>query len=568
MNTATATPLIQGLAWSGEYLIATDPDVVDKRIRRKALSASTGKSMKGCLAKYAAEKLLPREKDPFSVSELGTSTHAIIEDMYNMPADDRTLDAFHALKDSHADIKWSADEFAKVSDTINLTDWEKTKLEWKGEIVRLGARVFEIEDPRQQTTYKTEMSFEGVTIAGGVPAMGFIDRVDVIVVREKDRFKIVDLKTGKMKSAFDLRRYGDDHGDQIRIYSDAVREVTGESAAVGEIHYTQFGTAREIPLSELMMDHTRKDFRAAWDIHNIVTDSGKFPTKTGPLCGWCPLVNACPAAKAAGKSVSDKVKDVPPSAVQLGIPTVRTDAVHFGSKLPVTNPVVEPIAASAAIAAIKSAPSTEFIPLSDTAPADPFAGADTAQTASNSTAHVPDDKADNNGTGTNIMSIAESLFSEGKPWEATINGKLNGASYAAIAVTSIPQMAGELLIEAGRPLNNATIDRLTDLLAEIIITVQKDVRGGEFNWDDGINTRIRGALRTTIETLPLPWDATDEAGWVAWQSTATKRTTIFIKKGLRLFNLGTTIETSSFSSLLPTAVASIASPKPGVQKVA
>lgn len=68
-----------------------------------------------------------------------------------------------------------------------------------------------------------------------------------------------------MKSAFDLRRRADDHGDQICIYTDAIREVTGETAAAGEIHYTQFGTPREIPLSELMMEHTRQDFRAAWD---------------------------------------------------------------------------------------------------------------------------------------------------------------------------------------------------------------------------------------------------------------------------------------------------------------
>ena len=160
-------------------------------------------------------------------------------------------------------------------------------------------------------------------------------------------------------------------------------------------------------------------------------------------------------------------------------------------------------------------------------------------------------------------------FSEGKPWEPTINGLLNGASYSAMAVVSIPQIAGELLVEAGRPLNGPTLDRMTDLLAEIIITVQKSVRAGTFAWDDGINTRIRGALRTTIETLPMPWDATDESAWEDWQKAATKRTSVFIAKSLRLWNLGDNIPSTPFAALLPTPVADITSkPKPGVRQVA
>ena len=568
VKTTTATPLIQGVAWSGSDLIAVDPDVVDSRIRRKALSASTSKAMKSCLARFVGEKLLPREDDPFSDSELGTSTHAVGEDLYNLPAAERTLLTFDRLRAEHAEKKWSAEEFAK-SGIDDATAWDQRKERWLNEINRLGRGIFDIENPADQVVHETEMSFDGVLIAG-VPAMGFIDRVDVVKVRNRDRFKAIDLKTGKMKSPFDLRRYGDDHGDQIRLYSDAIREVTGESAAIGEIHYTQFGTAREISLSEMNMEKTRKDFRTAWDVHNRSVEAGVFPTKAGPLCSWCPLVNACPAAAAAGKTVSDRVKVEPASAVALGIPTVRPDAAKpLGTKVAVIEPV--------GVASTKPAPAAPSAPAprNDVPPVDPYETVvdvsslgqsrlvlDAANAAS--AAHVPSDKAASTGTGTPAMNT---LFSEGKPWEPVINGKLNAASYAAMAVTSLPQIAGELLVEAGRPLNGSTIDRLTDLLAEIIVTVQKDVRGGEFSWDDGINTRIRGALRTTISTLPLPWDATTDAEWEAWQVQATKRTAVFIRKAVRLFELGDTIGHTSFAALLPNAVADI-KPKPGVRQVA
>jgi putative RecB family exonuclease len=533
--------------------------------------------MKGCLARYVGEKLLPREDDPFSVTELGTDTHAIFEDLYTMPNAERTKDAFHFLKGRNGDEKWSEEK--RVLENVAPEDWVVKKKLWLSEIDRLGLKQFDIENPAEVTTYKTEMSFEGVKIAGGVPTMGFIDRVDIVVVREKDRFKVVDYKTGKMKSAFDLRRYGDDHGDQIRIYADAIREVTGEPPAIGEIHYTQFGVPRDISMSELNMEKTRKSFREAWDIHNKVTDAGVFDAKTGPLCGWCPLVNACPAAKAAGKTASDRAPVAPPTAIQLGIPTVRPDAARpMGSKLPVTAPVVPITPAPRATlihGARVAAPAQEVIPYSDVAPVEDFADFAPSTASARLTesaalaAHVLGGTATDIGKGTNTMTNSQTLFSEGKPWEPTLNSKLNGASYAAMAVVSIPQIAGELLVEAGRPLNSQTLDRLTDMLAEIIINVQMQVRGGSFNWDDGINTRIRGALRTTIETMPLPWDATEESAWEDWQSAATKRTLIFIKKSLRLWDLGTEIGHAPFTALLGASVSDITSkPKPGVQQVA
>jgi putative RecB family exonuclease len=104
------------------------------------------------------------------------------------------------------------------------------------------------------------------------------------------------------------------------------------------------------------------------------------------------------------------------------------------------------------------------------------------------------------------------------------------------------------------------------LLAAIIVDVQLEVRDGSFNWEDGINTRIRGALRTTIETLPLPWEATTEGEWVAWQVAATKRTSVFIRKSLRLFAFGDSIPVAPFTALLNTSDAVKPSPGPGVQQ--
>ncbi|WP_159599153.1 RecB family exonuclease [Agromyces humi] len=538
MTTETTTPLITGVAWAGDKLVAIDENVVDDRLRRKALSASTAKSMKGCLARFAVEKLLPRDEDPFTASALGTSTHAVHEDLYTLPADERTLEAFHSIKLAKAEHKWSEEKRLADPTLPSEAAWLESKQRWISEVDRLGLREFEIVDPKKVVVFKTELGFEGVEIAG-VPSMGFIDRVEVVQVNGKDALRVVDLKTGKEKTAWDRNRYGDDHGDQIRVYSDALLGTQGAAAAQGAIHYTQFGKSREVPLTPTAMNATRKDFRNSWATHNEIMARGEFVTKPGPLCGWCPAVNSCPAAANAGIKASNRLETQPASAVELGIPQMRPGMKPLGSKLPPVNPVPKEDPAEV-ISRIATASAEQYAPAVDDAMAPP----------------VPDwipahDSGDISDRHQETTMSTDVVFAEGNPREPILNGKLNGASYAAIAVISVPQMAAEILHEAKQPLVPAAIDRMTDLLANIIITVQKQFRGDSAEWADGLNTRIRGALRTTIQITPMPWGTTDENDWVNWEAAAIKRTGFFISRSIRLWNFGQNIPSSSFEAFLP-----------------
>lgn len=571
MNTATLTkPLVQGLAWSANNtLIAIDEDIVDKRIRRKALSASTSKSMKGCLARFAGEKTMPREDDPFADSTLGTETHALHEHLYNLPAKERTIEMFHKLKLERADALWTRDtkEESIQKFIADMTDDEiaECHTRWIENIDRLGLGEFKIQDPRETVVYKNELGFDGVKIAG-VPAMGFIDRVEIITHNGKEYFKVVDLKTGKMKSAYERNLYGDDHGDQIRLYHDALNAYVGEKPLVGTINYTQFGESRDVEFTEAAFAATRREFRKSWDTHNKVMEAGEFPTSVGPLCGWCPLVNSCPAAAAAGKTDmtgTDKVngkrvhvrEGEAPSAVALGIPTVRAGVKPLGSKLPATDPVTEESDAEKVQRIVSASVVTDpyaDLPYFDAAApaADP---AHEVGVTVNQKKEVP---------------MSAPIISEGKPWDEKINGNLNGASYTATAVMSLPQMAGELLFEAGKKITGPAVDAITDMLANILMDIQRTFRGGTFAWDDGINTRLRGALRTTLETMPLPWDATDVSEWEAWQAAATKRTGVFIAKGIALWEKGENISAPNFAALINAAAVDAAPAAPSPATVA
>jgi len=87
MTTTTAPePLIDvgplPLQWSGDKIVITDDEALAK-VDRSAMSASTMNAMQGCPARYVADKLLPRDEDPFSPASLGTSAHDVFEKLFS-----------------------------------------------------------------------------------------------------------------------------------------------------------------------------------------------------------------------------------------------------------------------------------------------------------------------------------------------------------------------------------------------------------------------------------------------------------------------------------------------------
>src|SRR5699024_2014701 len=64
-------------------------------------------------------------------------------------------------------------------------------------------------------------------------------------------------------------------------------------------------------------------FTRNWTTLKKGVETGVFPCKTSALCGWCPLVNTCPAAIAEDK---EPRKDGLPTAKELSIPVKTAKA--------------------------------------------------------------------------------------------------------------------------------------------------------------------------------------------------------------------------------------------------
>lgn len=497
MTTITLTPplLRDKVAWDGKKLVVTDDSLIDSSLRRKALSASTSKSMQSCAARWVGERLLRSDdEDPFAPAPLGTSAHTVLEDLFAYPGHRRTMAEAERITIGYADEMWPDDPGA--SDTMRAAV-KIARNRWIEEVKTAYEGIFVIEDPKKIIVKGREHKIDGIEV-NGVPIIGYIDRISEGTVNGVTGLIPEDYKSGKVLSTY----FGDDHGDQLRIYAEAIKVEFGEMPVAAKVLYTKFGKSRDIDLSKAAMNKTLKVFALSWKRHNNYMKAQAFPTKVSALCGWCPLVNSCPVAKAEGKTVSEKMIDQIPSATDLGIPTLRPGLL------------VPAVAAPDRLDDDSDDSVTFFPPEVDPHPEEAAALGRAAGVA----AHIGI-----SGQNPNELSKEEHMaIIEGKPWDTyTKNGELNPISYTAIGVFGIAEMALEELHKAGQPLTGKNVKALAATFRHVVIAAQENWTGTT-SMADAANTRMRGALRSVVVTLPMPFGGPKEA-WDDWVSKATKR---------------------------------------------
>lgn len=454
-------PLSGLVAWGGRggsRLVLSQE--ATKSVSRKSLSPSTSEAMRGCTARWVIERLIPRTQDPFGAAELGSAAHRVFELLYALPAEQRGIvtgmELVTSLQDDHSK------GVCVPADPDDLDNWHE-------EVSRRVMGLWGIEDPKTIDVVGTEIQLASIEV-GGVPFFGYIDRVH----RASDGGVVVaDYKAGKVHHP---GRYGDPHGDQLRLYVAGLSERPDISPAPSgaEVLYTTHRERQVVDIGPKSMAKTIDQFKASWDVLTKNTSARQFPTKTSALCGWCPAVTVCPAAKAKGL--------VP-----------RTPRCADGELLG--------IGASAGVGRSAVPPSSST-------------------------------------TGQSVPETKESTMStptqEGKSWEPTLpDGRLNTNSYAATAVFGVVELAVAELHRADQPISARSVQALSQTFAHIISTVHEEVRG-PVTYQSGLHSRLRGALRTTIETMPIPFGA-DIDTWDRWVARATNRVRAIAKTAIAMW---------------------------------
>lgn len=569
MSSSTPDFTVKNAAWSGHHLILADEDVVERKIRRPLLSPSVAHGYNGCPARTAIDRLMPRVDDPFAANELGSAFHAVMEDLYALPAEERTREAASAFLRKRGDAMWSIEKLAK-KDSLSLSANAENRQRWTDHIEWLIDGQFKIEDPTQVEVESVEFLLDDVTIgagiggADGIPLKGYVDRTDLVMVGGAKRRWVKDYKAGKPKLKPNLR-FGDDYGDQMRIYVAGYTAKTGEAPAGATLLFPQGPGERQIDLSPDAMRKTLLGFRAGWDTMNQSCDRRQFEARPSALCGWCPAANSCPVANIVKPNAIAQAK-TQPSALQLGIPRLRVgatlDEVRQApgvtvplSRGPQFDQPIEPqgddlfpvtmLEDGEIEADVRAAQTTP-------APAEPTAAAEMQQDdpAAPAEASIPDGvpgapeheqaigeavtaaltngpsyhlSADDlfgavhvGGDGTNDPGKQDpmnnqqtpehdlSVRQEAVPYEALINNTLNLNSYAAMAVSGIVALAFDHMRGQNVTPTPTSLNHFAQTLAGIVLRTQKRMTGFA-DWQRGANTRLRGFLHTALEAFPAPF---------------------------------------------------------------
>ena len=437
------------------------------RVIRKRLSASTAKAIRSCAARWALDTLLPRAERPFGAAELGTATHQLFEDLYARPAGERSQEAALALL---------ADLDARHGATLTAPDDPIELDAWRQEVWRRATGLWSLEDPDAVEVLHREIKL--VTEVAGVPYVGYVDRLDRL---GDGRAAVVDYKAGLGKIREPSRRYGDDYGDQIRLYAAAVTSARPELAGddplriSGRLLYVAHRHERVVNIDAKALDSTLSVFASSWDRQAELAETRLFPTNPTALCGWCPAVEVCPAA----------------AAKQLG---PRDPAAHGGAELEIPGPG----------ASIR--------------PGAPTSG------------EVPPTREE--------RSVTQTLKCEGKAWEEVTpdSADLNPNSYAATAVFGLSAMAVEILHGAGQPVTGQTVRALARTFASLIAEVSAEL-GYRPGYNSGLHTRLRGALHTCLATIPAPFGE-DLDAWQAWRASSRRRMLAIAKTAFGLWETG------------------------------
>jgi len=490
-------------------------------VDRDRLSASTAKAVLSCPARMVADRLMRGPDNPLDAAPIGTAAHTVLERLFALPAADRTPGRAEFLVDG------LMLELASPDTPAGWPGIERGSVaRWRTQVAGKVAGIFALEDPRAVLVRRTEWPLDGVEVAG-VPFTGFVDRADIAGDPVRVGCRIVDYKSGRYRG---VAPFGDDHGDQLRVYAEAVRMVDGALPIAADLLYIGARRARPVSLSRREMTATLEGFARAWVELKRHVAAQAFPATPSALCGWCPLVNCCPAAARDGKVPRT---DGLPTALEVGIPVLGVPVLGTGGPAlpPGEQPALVPAGDGITGDDAGSVPDLNVDNVFDAPPTVAAAGQVVA-------AHMDGQEPGTTGTDSTEDggTAMTSMLREDKPWEQTAgpDGRLNPNSYSATAVFGIVEMAVELLHQAGVPLRPSVVTALSRTLAHVVLTVQQDLSGSA-SYQDGVNTRLRGALRTAVATMPLPFGR-DAHAWSEWVARAVRRTDSIARAAVGLFD--------------------------------
>jgi putative RecB family exonuclease len=222
---------------------------------------------------------------PSSAATRGTVVHAVLERLFDSPAEHRSLPRARSLVAREWERLLAKRPELKALFAEDTEDGAELA-QWLAEAEALVERWFSLEDPSRLEPAERELAVE-TKLDSGLRLRGIIDRVDVAPTGE---VRIVDYKTGKAPRP----EYSEGALFQMKFYALVIWRL--KSIVPRRLQLVYLGSGDVLTYDPVPADLERMERKllALWDAIRQATESGDWRPRPTKLCGWCDHQAMCP----------------------------------------------------------------------------------------------------------------------------------------------------------------------------------------------------------------------------------------------------------------------------------
>jgi len=243
------------------------------------LSASSIGTFHQCPLKFRYNKidLIPDVSGEAAV--MGNFVHDVLEELYKLPPEDRTIDNARELARRVWEEIWvdQATSTVKNSEEVRMFRWRS----WF-----CIENLWNLENP--QEIEPDGLEFEVAGQIEGVTIKGFIDRYSTL--NDGESLIVSDYKTGKTPRP----NYQEDKFFQLYLYAYMLEKMDVGVAKEIELLYLKDGVRLKRTVSpkdtKNMIEHVVETKRQV----DECCKTGEFEARKSVLCNWCSYQNICP----------------------------------------------------------------------------------------------------------------------------------------------------------------------------------------------------------------------------------------------------------------------------------
>lgn len=248
-----------------------------------ALSPSRASDFMQCPLLYRFRVIDKLPSAPSAAAARGTLVHAVLERLFDLPADGRTIEAAAAM----VEPQWQAllEGEPELADLVDETD-PAAVASWFGNAVSLIERWFTLEDPTRLEPAERELYVE--TDLDGLTLRGYVDRLDVAPTGE---IRVVDYKTGRSPSdLFEGKALF-----QMKFYALVLWRLRGEVPRMLQLVYLGNSEIVRYSPDEADLLAVERKLKALWQAIETAAQTGDWRPSKSKLCDWCDFRALCPA---------------------------------------------------------------------------------------------------------------------------------------------------------------------------------------------------------------------------------------------------------------------------------